>query len=94
MEITRAIPLAPTASPEKAAELRKAAEGFEAILLNTLMKSARATSLGDDLMGSNAVDQTRDMFDTEVTRQAAQSSHLGIADAIERQFRPYVTGKG
>lgn len=80
---------APAAATEaKAAELRKAAEGFEAIFLNTFMKAAREASLGDDLMGGSAVDSARDMYETEVTRMASGRAGLGIADAIERQFKP------
>lgn len=72
---------------DAAGDLRKAAEGFEAIFLETFMKEARKTSLGEDLLGGSAVDATRDMFDTEVTRIASLRSGLGIADAVERQFR-------
>lgn len=87
------IPLQPR--PEQAAQdLRKAAEGFEAIFLNTFLKAAREASLGDDLMGSSAVDSSRDMFETEVARIAAGSSGLGIAEAVERQFQSYLPTKG
>lgn len=69
-------------------DLRKAAEGFETIFLQTYMKSARASSLGEDILGSNAVKSAQDMLDTELTQLAAARSNLGIADAVERQFRP------
>jgi peptidoglycan hydrolase FlgJ len=81
--------------PEKAkAELRKAAEGFEEMFLNTFLKAARKASLGEDILGSSAVNSTRDMFDAEITRQASSHSHLGIADAVERQFSARVAYKG
>lgn len=88
MRIDGPSPLAIPAPDRQAAELRKAAEGFEAIFLNTFMKSAREASLGDDLMGSSAVDSAREMYETEVTRLASGRAGLGIADAIERQFSP------
>lgn len=84
------------AKPEAAQEaraLRQAAEGFEAIFMNTLMKSARAASLGEDLMGGHGVDTVRDMFDAEVTKGASGRSGLGIADAVERQFKPFLDRK-
>lgn len=85
--------LTPAAS-DRSAELRKAAEGFESIFLSTLMKSARAASLGEDLMGGQGVDSARDMLDTELSRIASSRSGLGVAQAIERQFTPYLPSKG
>ncbi len=95
MKIDGVTPMALTAAPEaRAADLRKAAEGFEAIFLNTFLKAARSASLGEDIMGGNGVDQTRDMFDAEVTKMAAGRAGLGLADAVERQFQSFVTSKG
>lgn len=82
------MPLNPSIDPGRAAaDLRKAAEGFEAIFLNTFLKAARETSLGEDIMGGQGVSSARDMYETEVTRIAAGRAGLGIADAVERQFR-------
>lgn len=89
------MPIVPQPLPEQAAtDLRKAAEGFEAIFLNTFLKAARDASLGEDLMGGSAVDSARDMYETEVARLASGTSGLGIADAVERQFRPFLPVKG
>ena len=42
------LPLTPVTDPNRAAaDLRKAAEGFEAIFLNTFLKAAREASLGE-----------------------------------------------
>jgi peptidoglycan hydrolase FlgJ len=41
-------------------------------------------------MGSSAVDKTRDLFDAEIARSSANRTGLGIADAVERQFTPYI----
>ena len=71
-------------------DLREAAEAFEAIFMNTFMKTARSASLGEDLMGSNAVNAARDMFEMEITKIASSRAGLGIADAVERQFKPFV----
>ena len=89
------MPLTPNPAPEKAAaDLRKAAEGFEAIFLNTFLKAAREASLGEDIMGSQAVSSTRDMYETEVTRMASGRAGLGLADAVVRQFTPAIVPKG
>lgn len=88
MRIEGASPVAPPSPERQTKELRQAAEGFEAIFLNTFLKAAREASLGDDLLGSSAVDSARDMFETEVTRMASGRAGLGIAQAIERQFSP------
>lgn len=75
-------------STRERADLRKAAEGFESLFLTTLLKGARAASLGDDLTGSKAVDSARDMLDTELARVGGGRAGFGIAEAVERQFAP------
>lgn len=77
---------------DKAKTLRKAAEGFEELFLTQFLKAARAGSLGDDIMGSSAVDSTRDMFDAEIARASSGRTGFGIADAVERQFQRFVKG--
>lgn len=77
---------------ESAKTLRKAAEGFEELFLTQFLKAARAGHLGDDIMGSSAVDSTRDMFDAEIARSSSGRTGFGIADAVERQFSRFVKG--
>ncbi|WP_434615519.1 rod-binding protein [Tabrizicola sp. M-4] len=79
-----------TPQRDQAAELRKAAEGFEEMFLVQFLKAARAASLGEDIMGSSAVDKTRDLFDAEIARSSANRTGLGIAAAVERQFAPNI----
>jgi flagellar protein FlgJ len=86
-----AISLTPTKQPDRAPELRRAAEGFEELFLTQFLKAARAGSLGDDIMGSSAVDKTRDLFDAEIARASSGRTGFGIADAVERQFAGFVT---
>lgn len=75
---------------DQSAQLRQAAEGFEEMFLVQFLKAARSASLGEDIMGSSAVDKTRDLFDAEIARNSANRTGLGIADAVERQFTPYI----
>lgn len=79
--------------PQGAGDLRKAAVGFESIFVAELMKAGRSTAFGGDLLGSDAVDQSRDMLDAEMAKVSAGRAGLGIAEAIERQFLPLIGGK-
>lgn len=76
----------------KAQVLRKAAEGFEELFLTQFLKAAREGHLGEDIMGSSAVDSTRDMFDAQIAKSSAGRTGFGIADAVERQFSRFVKG--
>lgn len=69
------------------AELREAAQQFEAILLRQMLASARTTSFGggESLFGKS--DETfREMRDARFAEIAANSGQLGFATAIERQL--------
>lgn len=88
------IPLPPLSSaitlagpaPAKADDIRKAAEGFEALFLATLLKGARAGLPGNDLTGGSAVNQATQMLDAELARVAGGRAGFGIAEAVARQF--------
>ena len=64
--------------------LHKSAKQFEAIFLRQMIASMRAPSLGDDLFGSNASNQFRDMSDARLADSMAGS--FGIAQLLEKQF--------
>jgi flagellar protein FlgJ len=89
-----ASPTSLTPARGDAADLRRAAEGFEELFLTQFLKAARSASLGEDIMGSSAVDKTRDLFDAEIARSASSRTGLGIADAVERQFARFVAPQG
>ncbi len=92
MDIKPATPLSLHPEMDKAKTLRKAAEGFEELFLTQFLKAARQGHLGDDIMGSSAVDSTRDMFDAEIAKSSSGRTGFGIADAVERQFSRFVKG--
>ncbi|QCB53071.1 peptidoglycan hydrolase [Sphingopyxis sp. PAMC25046] len=83
----------PTATPTPAAGgggdggLRKAAEAFEAVILRQLMASMRQAKLADDIFGSSATDNFREMADARTADSLAAMRQFGIADMVERQFR-------
>ena len=67
--------------------LREAAEFFEAMFLNQMMKQARDASLADDLFGNKGSETYTELLDQERSQSMAQNMNLGIADALVRQFR-------
>lgn len=74
-----------SAEPQRA-QLREAAQQFEAILLRQLLASARTTSFGGgDLLGQS--DATfREMRDAHFAMIASSSGQIGFAAAVERQL--------
>ena len=71
---------------DRNADLREAAEQFEAIFLNEFIKQARKAKLADDIFGSDAQDTYQDMMDRELSSQLAGRVNLGIAEALLRQL--------
>ena len=71
---------------DRNADLREAAEQFEAIFLNEFIKQARKAKLADDILGSEAQDTYQEMMDRELSTQLAGRVNLGIAEALVRQL--------
>ena len=71
---------------DRNADLREAAEQFEAIFLNEFIKQARKAKLADDILGSDAQDTYQEMMDRELSTQLAGRVNLGIAEALVRQL--------
>ena len=85
---TIATPLSPElAQLQRAPEdLHAAAEQFEAIFIQTLLKQARQSKLADDILGSSAGDQYTEMLEQERAKSMAQNMDLGTAEALVKQF--------
>ena len=83
--------LGPTPTPAAAGggdgSLRKAAEAFEAVILRQLMASMRQAKLGDDIFGSSASDNFREMADAKTADSIASMRQFGIADMVEAQLK-------
>jgi flagellar protein FlgJ len=75
-----------TGSDPKQAALRKAAEAFEAVFLRQVIGAMRQAKLGDDLFGSAATDQFRDLADGKLADNMADQGSFGIADLLLQQF--------
>ena len=70
----------------KPTDLRAAAEQFEALFIQQLLKQARSAKLADDILGSDAGDTYIEMLDQERAKQLSTQIDLGIADALVKQF--------
>jgi flagellar protein FlgJ len=81
-------PLSPELAQRQRApeDLHAAAEQFEAIFIQTLLKQARQSKLADDIMGSSAGDKYTEMLEQERAKSMAQNMNLGIAEALVKQF--------
>ncbi len=77
-----------TSSPAEKAGLEKAAQEFEGVFLNTLLKAMRQTVPANELFnGGGATKFYRQMHDAEIAKTLAMGhSGMGIADMIVRQL--------
>ena len=75
-------PVAPAAKPDPA--LRKAAEAFEAVMLRQMMASMRQAKLGNDVFGSSATDNFREMSDAKLAVTTMDDPPRNVADLVER----------
>lgn len=88
-------PITPAVStdPTKAKQLDKlkgVAQAFEAVFLRQMISSMRQASLGDDILGSEASNQFRDMGDARTAEEMAKKGTLGVAEMLLKQFMPQV----
>ena len=67
-------------------DLYAAADQFEAIFIETLLKQARQSKLSTELFDSKADDNFEQMFDQEIANSTSKLVDIGIADAIVRQM--------
>lgn len=80
-----------TPAPKADPALRKAAEAFEAVMLRQMMASMRQAKLGNDVFGSSATDNFREMSDAKLADNMAGLRQFGIADMVERQLTKTVS---
>lgn len=65
--------------------LKEVAKQFEAMFIQTLMKSSRDASFGDPLFDSDRMDFYNDMYDKQMSMTLAQSG-TGLADVLTEQL--------
>ena len=74
------------ASTQRRQELRQAAQAFEAVFIRQLIGSMRNAKLADDMFGSQATEQFRDMADGRLADSMSQQGTFGIAEMLTAQF--------
>ena len=76
---------------DQKAQLRRAAEEMEAVVLNQMLASMRKSVPDGGLWGKSAGNEVfRSMFDEEIAREAAASSPFGLADQLVEQMEKTV----
>lgn len=75
------------AKKDSPAAIRAAAQQFEAIFVNMMLKSMRSATTKDPIFGSDQSRFYRDMFDQQISLTMAQRGGIGLADVIARQLR-------
>jgi flagellar protein FlgJ len=90
---TAAAPVAPGNRADQA-QLRKAAQGFEAIFVRQMLSAARAASLGgkDDLFSGQAQETFAAMRDERFAEIAAGTGAFGLAKRLEVQLARSLPG--
>ena len=66
--------------------IRAAAQQFESLFTNMVLKSMREAKLGDGLGESDTTNLYTDMFDQQLSLQMSQGKGLGLADMLVQQL--------
>ena len=74
------------ANAQRRQELRQAAQAFEAVFIRQLIGSMRNARLAEDMFGSQATEQFRDMSDANLADAMSHQSVFGIAQLLLAQF--------
>jgi peptidoglycan hydrolase FlgJ len=79
-------PLKAQARADDPAALRAAAQQFEALFTQMMLKSMRDASLGENLMDGEQSGLYRDLYDQQIALSMAGGKGLGIADMLVQQL--------
>ncbi len=71
---------------QKDADLKSAAQDFEAILLHKMLDSMRKTVPKSGLLESFSSDMYQSMFDEELANEMAKKGEVGLADLMYKQL--------
>ncbi|MEP6786110.1 MAG: rod-binding protein [Sphingomonadales bacterium] len=74
-----------TAQPVKP-DLKAAAQRFEAVFLREVISTMRKGKLADEMFGSSATDNFREMADAHTADAMAKMGAFGIANLVEKQL--------
>lgn len=77
------------------AQLKEAAQQFEAIFVRQMLTAARSTDFGgDELFGGEGEETFREMRDAQFAQLASESGTLGLAARIEAQLARHLGHEG
>lgn len=77
----------PNGESREREKLVRAAQAFEAVFMRQMIGSMRQAKLGDDLFGSDASDQFREMQDAQVADEMVENGGgLGVAAMLIKHF--------
>ena len=71
-------------------ELKKAAEKFEAVFMRQVIGEMRKAKLGDELFGSSASDNFREMADAQTADHMSKLGVFGIGNLLAKQLNKAV----
>ena len=71
---------------DKRAELKQAAQAFEAVFVRQMIGAMRQAKLAEEAFGSSAGEQFRDMSDARLADKMAADGSFGIANMLLAQF--------
>ncbi|CAM3256872.1 Flagellar protein FlgJ N-terminal domain-containing protein [Sphingomonas antarctica] len=71
-------------------ELKKAAEKFEAVFMRQVIGEMRKAKLGDELFGSSATDNFREMADAQTADAMSKQGVFGIGALLSKQLNKAV----
>ena len=66
--------------------IRAAAQQFESLFTNMMLKSMREANLGHGLGDSQESDLYQDMYDQQLSLKMAQGKGMGLADMLVQQL--------
>ena len=68
------------------AALREVATQFEALFVQSLLKTMRGAQLAEPMFGSDRMDMYQGMFDQQLSLEMASGRGIGLADVLVRQL--------
>ena len=72
--------------------LRVAAQQFESLFLDMMLKSAQAANFKDPLFGSSQERLYQDLYDQQLSTQMSETHTFGLAEMLVQQLRRQWTG--
>jgi flagellar protein FlgJ len=87
LAIPRAVKNEAPPSPAEMAKLRKAAQDFESVFLNHMLKTMRQSASSGPGPGSGSGERMyRDLLDDELAKSISRGGGLGLADVLVRDL--------